>query len=199
MILYRPVGLEELQLIYESGMRAFPPRLPEQPIFYPVLNYAYAAQIARDWNTKNNTLAGYVTEFTVDGAYAAQFDRKIVGGRRHEELWVPADQLDTFNRNIQNYILVTSAYFGTEFQGHVPSQGHLQGRDVVTQLETLATLLEQSPAALYNEIQINHTTLFLHFPFWKTHATSTQHNNVLEAIETLWSEMFSDIMLSQIT
>lgn len=36
MFLYRPVGLEELKLIAASNFRAFPPRLPEQPIFYPV-------------------------------------------------------------------------------------------------------------------------------------------------------------------
>ena len=37
-ILYRPVGPKELELIVASGYREFPPRLPEQPIFYPVLN-----------------------------------------------------------------------------------------------------------------------------------------------------------------
>lgn len=31
-------------------MRAFPPRLSSQPFFYPVANFDYAAQIARDWN-----------------------------------------------------------------------------------------------------------------------------------------------------
>ncbi|TJV91269.1 MAG: hypothetical protein E5X84_12435, partial [Mesorhizobium sp.] len=46
--LWRPVGPKELKLIEKSGMR--PPRLPEQPIFYPVLSEAYAVQIARDWN-----------------------------------------------------------------------------------------------------------------------------------------------------
>ena len=50
--LWRPVGPAELRLIVEADYRAFPPRLPEQPIFYPVLNEAYATQIARDWNTK---------------------------------------------------------------------------------------------------------------------------------------------------
>jgi hypothetical protein len=38
MKLYRPVGYKELELIKQSGMKEFPPRLPEQPIFYPVLN-----------------------------------------------------------------------------------------------------------------------------------------------------------------
>jgi hypothetical protein len=56
MLPYRPVGLEELRLIYEADMRAFPPRLPEQPIFYPVTNEEYARQIARYWNTKSGTL-----------------------------------------------------------------------------------------------------------------------------------------------
>jgi hypothetical protein len=36
--LYRPVGQEELDLIQSSVYREFPPRLPHQPIFYPVLN-----------------------------------------------------------------------------------------------------------------------------------------------------------------
>ena len=48
MILFRPVGLAELVLCYEAAMRAFPPRLPEQPIFYPVLSEAYARRIARE-------------------------------------------------------------------------------------------------------------------------------------------------------
>jgi hypothetical protein len=74
MILYRPVGLKELERIARSGFKAFPPRLPEQPIFYPVLNFEYAAQIARDWNTKSGDLAGFVTRFEVDDEYIAQFD-----------------------------------------------------------------------------------------------------------------------------
>lgn len=44
--LYRPVGPNELKLIAASGYREFPPRLPEQPIFYPVLNEEYARQIS---------------------------------------------------------------------------------------------------------------------------------------------------------
>ncbi|HWB27845.1 MAG TPA: hypothetical protein VG738_20375 [Chitinophagaceae bacterium] len=48
--LYRQVGPNELKKIEDSGWTKFPPRLPEQPIFYPVLNEEYAVQIARDWN-----------------------------------------------------------------------------------------------------------------------------------------------------
>ena len=48
IILFRPVGPKELELIERSGFREFPPRLPEQPIFYPVLTEEYARKIARD-------------------------------------------------------------------------------------------------------------------------------------------------------
>ena len=46
MILYRPIGEAERVLIEKSGYTKFPPRLPEQPIFYPVLNEQYAEEIA---------------------------------------------------------------------------------------------------------------------------------------------------------
>ena len=47
-ILYRPVGPKELALIAASGHREFPPRLPGQPIFYPVLNEEYARRAKLD-------------------------------------------------------------------------------------------------------------------------------------------------------
>ena len=40
IVLFRPVGEKELALIRQLDDRAFPPRLPEQPIFYPVANEA---------------------------------------------------------------------------------------------------------------------------------------------------------------
>src|SRR5262245_6360476 len=58
--LWRPTGPKELDLVRELNWRAWPPRLPEQPIFYPVLNEDYAVRIARDWNVKHDG-AGYVT------------------------------------------------------------------------------------------------------------------------------------------
>lgn len=73
MILFRPMGMEELRLVYQSGMRSFSPRLPEQPIFYPVLTIDYAQRIAKEWNTKSGSAAGYVTRFAVPDEYAARF------------------------------------------------------------------------------------------------------------------------------
>jgi hypothetical protein len=112
VILFRPVGLEELRLIDAAGMRAFPPRLPEQPIFYPVLNEDYARQIARDWNTNQGSRAGFVTRFEVEDVHVAKFERHVVGGRVHEELWVPAEDLEELNRHIVGGVEVVAAYFG---------------------------------------------------------------------------------------
>ena len=44
--LFRPTGEQEFVLIRDSGWRMFPPRLPDQPFFYPVLNEEYAAELA---------------------------------------------------------------------------------------------------------------------------------------------------------
>ncbi len=107
MILYRPVGTKELERIKESGYRKYPPRLPEQPIFYPVLNEKYAAEIASRWNVKyNEDHKGYVTKFEIDDAYAVQFEVHVVGDSYHQELWVPAEELEIFNRHIIGEIQV---------------------------------------------------------------------------------------------
>ena len=78
ILLYRPVGPAELSLIADAGYRAFPPRLPEQPIFYPVLHEAYAVQIARDWNVKASG-SGYVTAST-SAAVKSSIPSKVSSG-----------------------------------------------------------------------------------------------------------------------
>lgn len=105
MTLYRPVGPQELELIEQSGFRRFPPRLPEQPIFYPVLNEQYAIEIASNWNAKASG-AGFVTRFEVDDAFASRYDIQTVGGDIHKELWVPAEELGDFNDHILGTIEV---------------------------------------------------------------------------------------------
>ena len=111
--LYRPVGKKELALIEESGFVQFPPRLPEQPIFYPVTNEEYATQIARDWKAKMNAdNVGFVTKFNVGKAFLDKFERQVVGGSEHEEYWIPAEDLDKFNANIVGPIEVIAEYHG---------------------------------------------------------------------------------------
>jgi len=111
--LYRPVGQKELDLIKESGWTKFPPRLPDQPIFYPVMNEEYAIQIARDWNVKASG-AGFVTKFQVRTDYLKKFKVQNVGGQIHNELWVPAEELEEFNDNIVGQIEVTKSFFPTD-------------------------------------------------------------------------------------
>jgi hypothetical protein len=114
--LYRPVGQRELDLIAESGYSAFPPRLPHQPIFYPVLNRDYAKQIAREWNTRDEQsgFVGYVTEFEVQTEYLSRFEPKKVGGANHFEYWIPAEELQDFNRHIQGTIRVIARFEGNK-------------------------------------------------------------------------------------
>lgn len=110
-ILFRPVGGEELQLIRESNFTAFPPRLSEQPFYYPVLNEQYAAQIARDWNARHNPdKVGYVTRFAVRTEYLERYPIQTVGSSDHQEYWIPAAELEEFNRNIIGSIEVVAEF-----------------------------------------------------------------------------------------
>ncbi|HWA95986.1 MAG TPA: hypothetical protein VG844_15395 [Terracidiphilus sp.] len=105
VILFRPVGEEELALIRDSGWKLFPPRLPEQPIFYPVLEEEYAIQIARDWNARDGK-KGFVLQFAVDRKFLSKYAIQTVGSRIHREYWIPAEELQDFNRNIIGRISV---------------------------------------------------------------------------------------------
>src|ERR1043165_9195812 len=107
--LYRPVRPKELALIAVSGYHEFPPRLPEQPIFYPVLNEEYARQIAREWNVSASG-AGYVTRFAVRTEFLTKFRIQTVGTTVHQELWIPAEDLAEMNRNIVGLIEVVAEY-----------------------------------------------------------------------------------------
>ena len=112
-VLFRPVGQKELELIEQSGFTEFPPRLPEQPIFYPVLNEEYATQIARDWNAKHDGV-GYVTRFVVRTNYLERYQIQTVGGAVHQEYWIPAEDLPEFNRNIVGAIAIIAEYHHKE-------------------------------------------------------------------------------------
>lgn len=107
--LWRPVGPAELRLIEESDMTRFPPRLPDQPIFYPVTTEAYAVKIARDWNVRDSG-SGFVTRFAVRKSYLDQFAVQDAGGRSHREYWIPAEDLPNFNEAIVGKIEVVQSF-----------------------------------------------------------------------------------------
>ena len=107
--LWRPVGPVELELIRKSGMRAFPPRLPEQPIFYPVLSEEYAVKIARDWNVPASG-SGYVTRFVVRQNFLENYSVQQAGGSAHLEYWIPAEEMAAFNDAIVGAIEVVAEF-----------------------------------------------------------------------------------------
>src|SRR5258708_16184244 len=110
--LFRPVGPDELKLIEASGWHEFPPRLPDQPIFYPVLKEEYAAQIASTWNVRDSG-AGFVMRFHISVEFVSRYPVQIVGAERvHQELWVPAEELADFNANIVGLIEVILEFRG---------------------------------------------------------------------------------------
>jgi hypothetical protein len=122
VILWRPAGPEEIALVEASGWREWPPRLPEQPIFYPVLNEEYATKIAQDWNVKHSG-SGYVTRFEVRRTFLDRYEIRQVGGRTILEYWIPAEDLPEFNANIVGPITVTA-----EYHRDPPAAGAVGGR-----------------------------------------------------------------------
>ena len=107
--LFRPTGPQELALVALSGYRRWPPRLPDQPIFYPVTTEDYAIKIARDWNVPASG-AGFVTRFRVRSDFLARYEVQEAGGRAHLEYWIPAEDLDAFNAAIVGEIEVVREF-----------------------------------------------------------------------------------------
>ncbi len=139
MRLYRPVGLYELAKIAAVDFCAYPPRLPEQPFFYPVLNRPYAEEIASRWNPPdpNSGFAGFVTTFVVPDAAAERFPTRVLGASRHEELWVPAEDQAWLEARFEGAIEVLAAWAGKRLVEALPSwpgvAGPVQG-DALRQL-----------------------------------------------------------------
>ena len=111
--LFRPVGPEELALVKLSGWTRWPPRLPEQPIFYPVTNEEYAREITMKWNVSVSGV-GYVTQFKVRSDYIRKYEVHCVGASHHTEWWIPAQKLEELNDNIVGKIEVIGEFHPPE-------------------------------------------------------------------------------------
>lgn len=201
--LYRPVGLTEMKLILDLGLKAFPPRLPEQPIFYPVLNKEYAAQIAHEWNTRDkySGYVGFVTEFAVKSPFIDQYEEQIVGAKKHEELWIPSEDLNEMNANIDGRIQLIDVYYGEEYAGLTSEAGHFQGKTPIEQLMIWYEIYVRDLKAFYNEIQEQWKMIFVNYKHWVALDPSlvgmkeVSMNEVLSKMHECWKEQFSDIPL----
>ena len=107
--LYRPTGPQELALVEAAGHKRWPPRLPDQPIFYPVTNERYAIEIARDWNVPASG-QGFVTRFQVRREFMDRYTVHQVGGAHHTEWWIPAEELEMLNDHIVGVIEVIGRF-----------------------------------------------------------------------------------------
>jgi hypothetical protein len=164
--LFRPIGLHELALLWDSGMRAFPERLAHQPIFYPVVNLDYARQIARDWNAPdaNSGFSGFVTKFEVSSSYLSKYELHTAGSAAHREYWIPAKELNSFNKAINGLISVEEAFFGTEFVGYVADDNTVKGLNAAEQFSVLLKMADQ--ANFISEVSVNRKAVFLNCLFW---------------------------------
>ncbi len=106
---YRPTGAEELKLVVESGYMRWPPRLPGQPYFYPVAEESYAREIAEQWNVPAGGV-GYVLRFQVRREFLERYPIHQAGARRHQEWWIPAEDLSLLNENIVGKIEVVGEF-----------------------------------------------------------------------------------------
>jgi hypothetical protein len=200
---YRPVGLREMERIFDSGFTAFPPRRPEQPIFYPVLNRKYAQQIAERWNTKdpNSRFAGFVTEFRIDATYLARFEEQVVGASMHRELWVPSEELEEFNSHIEPPIVVLDAFYGEKYEGPEPVPTIFKGKNAREQFIALANRIENSPFDVPFEIAANKRVVFLNYAYWVLNdfsgdgVSEALKSETLAKVKEIWQLAFSDLAL----
>ncbi len=207
MILYYPTDMKELRLIYETHLKAFPSYFLEQPFFYPVLNFVYAEQVARDRYAKSEPFAGYITRFSLDDTYATRFEHHNVEGHQYEEFWVPAEQLEEFNHQIIGHIEITGAYFGLEFHGYIPEKFGMRHRTAIDQFLLLVSEFEYNGMDFQCEIIANNLAVFLHYPFWMRYDFSKnlemvgikKRDQVLQAIREVWSVKFSNTPLAVLT
>lgn len=186
--LYRPVGLLELELILDTGSRAFPPRLPEQPFFYPVLNAGYAEQIAREWNPPDvrSGFAGFVTSFEVEADYLRAFEVQVVGSSRHQELWVPSEQMDAFNARLASPIQVGAVWYGPEYTGPAPRSLRLQGLSPREQLRALDASRRDALASFPALAQEEWKLVFCNHALWRSVAAPGAEAETCEALAALW-------------
>ena len=184
-------------------MREFPPRLPHQPIFYPVTNAEYARQIARDWNRRDEKsgLAGFVTEFAVDSAYIAKLALRVVGASQHQEYWIPSGELGAFNKAISGRIRVLEGFFGSGFIGSVPDACALKGKDAAAQMTTLAKTCDYSTFDVACEISANRKSVYLNCLFWAQYdfaesgVSRPQRDDFISNLKKLWKFNHIDVPL----
>jgi hypothetical protein len=188
--LYRPVGLKELILILDAGAKAFPPRLMWQPVFYPVLNQEYAIDIITKWNLEdeNSGYSGFVMRFEVHSTFLAQYEVQTVGALIHQELWIPSEDLEEMNQNIQGEISMTKAFYGDKYDGIIPSSKNLNKLKAGQQL--LKLMEAQEEGLLEKMVQEEFTVILSNYAFWRKLFLDSSKINFMDDLSELWRNIY---------
>jgi len=184
MKLYRPVGLKELLKIIELGFKGFPPRLQQQPIFYPVINEAYADEIALKWNTLDSfsDFVGYVLEFDVKDTFISKYQIETVGNNTHKELWIPSEELEEFNINIVGTIKINRAFYGMNYIGIDMNQKDFVGKSLDQQFDMLVATYDYNKMDYHLSVQASRGIIICNYHYWKAHRKSEKDSRVLDDI-----------------
>jgi hypothetical protein len=113
VVLFRPIGCQELELIEKSGFTQFPPQAFSPAYLLSSSEPRVRRKVARDWNTKDadSGYMGYVTRFRVRRDYLSKYPVQLVGARSvHEEYWIPAEDLEQFNENLVGLIEIIASF-----------------------------------------------------------------------------------------
>jgi hypothetical protein len=190
--LYRPIGLRELELILNSDSKGYPPRLDWQPIFYPVLNFQYAAQIAGEWNAPDefSGYVGFVTEFEIDANYVSKFNVENVGSFEHNELWVPSEELAEFNSHIVGHIQVSKAFYGSKYLGKIENTLIFNEANADAQFEKISQLIDNQ---LVKTLNTERNAVYINFTYW---LNKGYDKSVLDKIKELWHEKYPNLNLN---
>jgi hypothetical protein len=189
---YRPIGLRELELILNSDSKGYPPRLDWQPIFYPVLNFQYAAQIAGEWNApdKFSGYVGFVTEFDIDADYVSKFNVENVGSFEHNELWVPSEELVEFNNHIVGHIQVSKAFYGSKYLGKIENTLSFEEANADAQFEKISQLIDNQ---LVKTMDSERNAVYINFAYW---LNKGYDKSILDKIKDAWSEIYPNLNLN---
>ena len=181
-------------MIWDSGLREFPPRLAHQPFFYPVASADYARHIAANWNVNDEAsgFSGFVTAFNVVEDYLSAPEPHVVGASTHVECWVPAGQLPSFNCAITDVNTIEAAFFGSRFVGYIPEAYGLQGKNAMEQFVCLAKAWAYGRMDFAGEVSVSRKAVWLNSWFWALHdfaspgIDSQQKRNVMDRLREAW-------------
>ncbi len=189
MMLYRPVELDELCLVYRAGMRAFPSLLPQQRTFCAVLGEDDAIEVARRLSTETDSKAGFVTRFSLDEPGARDFEQRIVD----EELELPAEELDELNAHLAGRIEVVAAFFGEGYVGPAVEGPALAGKNAIELFLVLLAGVGDSGFYVASNLHRTGEAIFVNFFFWQQHdftperIAPARRDRLLEDLKRVWS------------